>query len=93
MTTAQKNVRVDWCKAMLGKYDGSASKDVYKIITGDESWICAYEPETKQQSIAWSLNQSQIQRKLFVEKSLQSKWWPVSSTKLVMWRLFYLSEF
>ena len=29
------------------------------------------------------------QRKLFVEKSLQSKCWPVSSTKLVMWRLFH----
>ena len=33
----------------------------------------------------------QIQRKLFVEKSLQSKWWPVFSAKLVMWRLFHLS--
>ena len=33
---------------MLENYD--ASKDVYKIVTGDESWIYAYEPETKQQS-------------------------------------------
>ena len=35
---------------MLEKYDGGASKDVYEIVTGDASWICAYEPETKQQS-------------------------------------------
>ena len=32
------------------KHDGSASKDVYKLVTGDESWICAYELETNQQS-------------------------------------------
>ena len=24
-----------------------------KTCTGDESWICAYEPETKQQSNVW----------------------------------------
>ena len=35
------------------KYDGGASKDVYKIVTSDESWICAYEPEKKQQSTVW----------------------------------------
>ena len=44
---AQKKVRVDWCKEMLEKYDHGASKDVYKIVTGDESWIYAYMPETK----------------------------------------------
>ena len=38
---------------MLGTYDGGALKDVYKTVTGDESWICAYEPETKQQSTVW----------------------------------------
>ena len=41
LTNAQKQVRVDWCKEMLEKHDGGASKDVYKIVTGDESWICA----------------------------------------------------
>ena len=39
---------------MLEKYDGGASEDVYKIVTGDESWICAFEPETKQQSAMWA---------------------------------------
>ena len=38
---------------MLGKYNSGASKDVYKIVTGDESWIYAYESETKQQSTVW----------------------------------------
>ena len=38
---------------MLEKYDGGALKDVYKNVRGDESWIYANEPETKQQSIVW----------------------------------------
>ena len=38
---------------MLQKYVGGASKDVHNIVTADESWICAYEPETKQQSNVW----------------------------------------
>uniref|UniRef100_A0A0K2U786 Mariner transposase [Bombyx mori] n=1 Tax=Lepeophtheirus salmonis TaxID=72036 RepID=A0A0K2U786_LEPSM len=50
LTIAQKKARIDWCKEMLKKYTRGASKDVYKIVTDDESWIYAYEPETKQQS-------------------------------------------
>lgn len=38
---------------MLKKYDRGASSAVYNIYTGDESWIYAYEPETKQQSTVW----------------------------------------
>ena len=38
---------------MLQKYYRGASKHVYDIVTGDVSWIYAYEPESKQQSIVW----------------------------------------
>ncbi|GFU49786.1 hypothetical protein NPIL_465461 [Nephila pilipes] len=38
---------------MLEKYIQGISKAVYNIYTGDESWIYAYEPETKQQSTVW----------------------------------------
>ena len=38
---------------MLQKYDRGASKHVYDIVTDDESWIYAYEPENKQQSTIW----------------------------------------
>ena len=31
---------------ILQKYDAGASKDVYKIVTDDESWICAYDSGT-----------------------------------------------
>ena len=45
LSFAQKKARIDWSKEMLQKYD------CYDIVTGDESWIYAYEPESKQQFI------------------------------------------
>ena len=33
-----KKARVNWSKDMLQKYDRGASKHVYGIVTGDESW-------------------------------------------------------
>ncbi|GBP41202.1 hypothetical protein EVAR_30640_1 [Eumeta japonica] len=38
------------------KYNHSALKAVNNIYTGDESWIYAYDPETKQQSTVWVPN-------------------------------------
>jgi len=53
LATAQKKARVDWCTEMLKKYSHGTSKVVYKIVTVDESWIYAYDLESKQQSIVW----------------------------------------
>ena len=39
---------IDWCKEIMAKYDGGVSKDVFKIVTGDALWICAYDPRIKQ---------------------------------------------
>ena len=48
LTIAQKDSKVEWLKQMHKKYNAGASKDVHKIVAGDESWIYAYEPESKQ---------------------------------------------
>ena len=40
LTEAQKQDRVDYCLAMLKKFDGGRLKRVYDIITGNES--CFY---------------------------------------------------
>ena len=53
LTIAQKKACVNWSKEMLQKFDRGASKHVYDIVTGDESWIYAYESESKQQSTVW----------------------------------------
>lgn len=44
---------MNWCEEMSAKYHSGTSKNVYDIVTGDESWIYAYDPETKQQSTVW----------------------------------------
>lgn len=36
LTITQKKERVDWCKKTMKKFHHGASKDVYKIVTGDE---------------------------------------------------------
>lgn len=53
LAIAQKQARVNWSQEMLKKFNRGASKHVYDIVTGDESWIYAYEPESKQQSTVW----------------------------------------
>ena len=63
-----KKVRVDWCKERLEKYDGDVSKYVYKIVTGNESSICAYEPEKKQQSSVGAFEPQPNATKVICEK-------------------------
>ena len=38
LSIAQKMAHADWSKEMLQKYNNSASKHVYDIVAGDESW-------------------------------------------------------
>ena len=53
LTEEQKERRVSWCHFMLEKFDNGKSKQVYDIVTGDESWIYQVDPETKRQSSVW----------------------------------------
>ena len=38
---------------MLKKFDGGRTSRVWDIVTGDETWMSQYDPETKQQSAVW----------------------------------------
>ncbi|CAH1974916.1 unnamed protein product [Acanthoscelides obtectus] len=49
----QKTARVNWCQKTLDRFNSRNSKNVYSIVSGDESWIYCYEPENKRQSAAW----------------------------------------
>ena len=53
LSEEQKRGRVDWCTHMLRKFDGGRSPRVRDIVTGDETWVYQYDPETKQQSAVW----------------------------------------
>ncbi|CAH1987576.1 unnamed protein product [Acanthoscelides obtectus] len=49
----QKAARVNWCQKTLDRFSSGNSKNVYSIVSGDESWIYCYEPENKRQSAVW----------------------------------------
>ena len=53
LSEEQEQGRVDWCNHMLRKFDGARSPRVWNIVTGDETWVYQYDPETKQQSAVW----------------------------------------
>ncbi|UYV72144.1 hypothetical protein LAZ67_9001955 [Cordylochernes scorpioides] len=49
LTEEQKEVRMDVCKNMV-EMTRTDSEWMQKIITGDETWVYQYDPETKRQS-------------------------------------------
>jgi len=49
----QMQARVEFSTFMLDKFDAGASKLVDNIVTGDETWVYFYDPETKEQSRQW----------------------------------------
>ena len=49
----QKRVRVEWCEEMLTKFHNGESKAVWEVVTGDETWVYQFDPQTKQQSAVW----------------------------------------
>ncbi|CAH1987661.1 unnamed protein product [Acanthoscelides obtectus] len=53
LTEEQKAARVNWCQKTLDRLNSGNSKNVYSIVSGDESSIYCYEPENKRQSAVW----------------------------------------
>lgn len=50
----QKAARVTWCQKNLERFNQGLSNAVYNIVSGDETWIYSYEPDSKTQSTVWS---------------------------------------
>ena len=69
LTNEQKQQRVDWCRFMISKFDGGRSKSVGSIVTGDETWIYSYDPETKQQSAVWVFDEENPPTKVVRSRS------------------------
>ena len=53
LSEERKRGRVDWCTYMLRKFDRGRSPNVWDIVTGGETWVYQYDPETKQRSAVW----------------------------------------
>ncbi|TLO45018.1 transposase [Acinetobacter baumannii] len=69
----QKAARVTWCVRTLERFHTGSSNAVYNIVSGDESWIYAYEPETKNQSRVWVFENELKPTKIVRSRSVAKK--------------------
>lgn len=53
LSDEQRETRVRWCQFMIRKFNDGRSRNLPKVVTGDETWIYQHDPETKQQSTVW----------------------------------------
>jgi len=53
LTWVQKEHRLNVCKDLLERTETDGTAWMSRIITGDESWVFEYDPETKRQSQQW----------------------------------------
>ncbi|XP_054717601.1 histone-lysine N-methyltransferase SETMAR-like [Uloborus diversus] len=68
LTDAQKTHRLEVSKEMK-KMCRDNTNFLDNVITGDESWIFEYDPETKRQSAEWHTTASPSQKKARMSKS------------------------
>ena len=64
-----KQTRVDICQKHLDRYGNDRDISLDRIITGDETWVHHYEPESKRQSMEWKHPQSPCKKKFKTEPS------------------------
>ncbi|EZA61815.1 hypothetical protein X777_09869 [Ooceraea biroi] len=88
LTDEQKQRRVDCCN----DYIESAQDPNFleRVITGDESWIYEYDPETKRQSEEWKHSGSPRTKKA---RKSRSKSKPCSSFSSIFVELFIMNMF
>lgn len=68
LTDDQKQKRVEICSAVLEKIRTSP-KFLDLVITGDETWVFQYDPETKRQSMQWQTPSSPRLKKARMSRS------------------------
>ncbi|CAH1991303.1 unnamed protein product [Acanthoscelides obtectus] len=60
-------------KKTLDRFNSGNSKNVYSILSGDESWIYCYEPENKRQSAVWVFQGEEKPTKFIGSRSVSKK--------------------
>ena len=60
LTEEQKQRRVTICQDLLERQDDILGR----VITGDETWVYQYDPETKRQSAQWKTANSPTTKKI-----------------------------
>lgn len=70
LTQLHKQTRLDICKQHLDRYVNERDNFFDRIITGDETWIHHYEPESKRQSMEWKHPNSPSKKKFKTQPSV-----------------------
>jgi len=68
LSVEQNANRLEICQDMLGRLKIEPNF-LDKVITGDESWVFDYNPETKQQSEEWHMKSSTRPKKAHMSRS------------------------
>ena len=77
-----KAQRKDMCAQLLARYNKEGEAFLQRIVTGDESWVHHYDPESKAQSMEYRHKTSPSPRKFKV----------VASARKVMFTVFWDME-
>lgn len=63
LTDDHKNTRQTVCRELLAQYEDGGDDFLQRIVTGDETWLHHFEPETKRQSMEWHHTNSPRKKK------------------------------
>ena len=69
LTEECKRRRLDVCSRHLAHYREEGDNFLQQIVTGDETWIHHYEPESKRQSMQWKHPSSSVAKKFKTQSS------------------------
>jgi len=62
-TEEQKNNRVAICQRLLDRYANKGEAFLTRIVTGDETWVHHFAPESKRQTMEWKHLGSPVKKK------------------------------
>ena len=68
LTEERKRKRLDVCSRHLARYR-EGDNFLQQTVTGDETWVHHYEPESKQQSMQWKHPSSPVAKKFKTQPS------------------------
>lgn len=69
LTPEMKRTRVDACRELLDWYTTNPDNFFSRIVTGDETWLHHWDPETKQESMQWKHKTSPAPKKFRTQAS------------------------
>src|SRR3954464_9766479 len=87
LTEQHKQERVSACQQLLDRFSAEGEKFLERMVTGDETWVHHYTPETKRSSIPWKHVTSPSPRKFRVQRSaskvMATVFWDIKGVLLV----------